>query len=50
MDIDEFLSERMDVGHVLQWIIAHRDNQADMDEVNKVVYPFSSKFQAGRNW
>jgi methyl coenzyme M reductase subunit D len=50
MDIDEFLEEKMDVGHVLQWIIAHRDNQEAMDEINKVVYPFSSKFQNGRNY
>lgn len=50
MDIDEFLSDRMNVGHVLQWIIAHRDVQEDMDEINKVVYPFSSKFQNGRGY
>lgn len=47
-EIDEWIETRMDVGHVLQWIIAHRANQEDMDEINKVVYPFSSKFQSGR--
>lgn len=47
-DIGEWIDEKMSVEHVLQWIIAHRDNQEDMDEINKVVYPFSSKFQSGR--
>lgn len=48
-DIGEYIGS-LTVEHILQWIISHRDNQEEMDEINKVIYPFSSKFHNGRNY
>lgn len=50
MDEYDIWFDGLGVEKILQWIIIHRENTAEMDAINKIVFPFSSKFARKANY